>query len=162
TGQTGNQCILPGMEVVKKRDVCLDNPDTEQCALVSSISSHYTYTDILNITDSESAIEGVPLTFLYAIENRAPAIGFVPEQKFPADTEYFLTFIARDPDEDTLTYTLDEDYDELSYAYTADQDGNGVFTDEGGASSGDYSLKIRVTDDEGLFDEQEFNLKIED
>ncbi len=65
-------CILDGMEVHRIKDYYLNN------LIYDDLNYHYhNYSDILNITDKRSIIDGKPLTFLFAIENRAPVLDYI-------------------------------------------------------------------------------------
>jgi len=69
----GAQCIIPGISVSKLQDYCLNN---NHCYFNDA---HYNYSDIIIIEDNNSIIYGKPYQFLFAIENRRPALDFIDE-----------------------------------------------------------------------------------
>jgi hypothetical protein len=149
-------CILPGMEVNKTFDYCKDNLQP----FCDVITDHNKNTDILEIKDTQTIINGQPLIFRFAIENRAPALGFIPEQTPGLGNDLHLPIIARDPDEDTLTYLLfdgSNPYPADEHDFTPQANGDTLLTVIA-PTSGD--LKIRVEDPEQLFDEQTFTISI--
>ena len=155
----GQPCVYPGMKIAKVRNVCLGNP---QCI---GIPTHFQYSDIVKITDEKIVIDGKPLSFLFAVENRAPALGKIAELadgKVNRKLGEKITIIApgKDPDEDVLAYELSGDgEDEFSFSYNAD--GYGVFaTDDDGLPQGDYDMAVTIRDDEGLFDDEQFTLAV--
>jgi len=143
-------CIFPGMSVSRVRDPCLSN------SLCDDLDWHHSHSDIINITDTSSRIDGVPLTFLFAVENRAPALNNTRD----LNGRYFLNgrievtagdnieIFALDPDEDDLSYSInDANFIDI---------GGGVFTS--GAVSDYLNLIINITDNEGLYDYQQVDI----
>jgi hypothetical protein len=145
-------CILDGMRVNKTRDYCKDNLQP----FCDPILPHNQFTDILEIQDTKSIINGQPLRFFFSIENRPPALGFIDDQ--PASlNDLLIPIVARDPDEDPLTYLLfdgDVLVDPLEHEFTNQPNGNTLLTLS--PHIGDF--KVRVEDPEGLFDEQTFTI----
>ncbi len=66
-------CILNGMHVKKLPDYYLNYLDKSYC----SSFEHYCYSDLLIINDTLSRIDDRPLVFVFAIENRAPALDYI-------------------------------------------------------------------------------------
>lgn len=141
--ETGRQdCILDGMEVNKIKDYCLNNP------LCDYLPDHYRYSDIINITDKNSIIDGKPLTFLFAVENRAPALNFTPNIAVNQGEE--IEFFALDPDEDELTYSIDDN--------TFNPIEENKF--EAPSVTDSYNIIINVSDNEGLYDYQHVTITV--
>ena len=148
-------CILPGMSVKKTFDYCKNNLHP-YCDIISTENKS---ADILEIKDTHSIINGQPLIFHFAIENRAPALGFIPDQTPGLGNDLILRIIASDPDEDQLTYSL---FDETT-PFAAGQHRfislSGITTLKITAPI-DNVLRLRVEDPEGLFDQQEFTISV--
>ena len=86
-------CLYPGMEIIKVYNVC------PSC-------SGNKFDDILNITDKNSIINGKPFTFLFAIENRRPALDYIEPISLGETVEAF----GYDPDDgDVLKYNWYKD-----------------------------------------------------
>jgi len=142
-------CTLTGMSVNKIKDYCLNHPSVDLCNI---LPEHYKYSDIINITDENSLIDGGPLMFLFAVENRVPALDQITSLEVGEGVEFVDcvpgALSGCDPDEDGLTY---------SYST-----GGGItFTVMGGnkftpASSGTY--RIKVNDSEGLYDYEDISV----
>lgn len=161
-----NPCILEGMNVSKFKDYCTGKD------FCSYLPAHFKYSDVINVTDYKSIIDGAPLTFLFAVENRVPALnnsaGTVLMAgathtyigQISANINDVLTFFVLDPDEDELTYSLTN----------SDGSSNGNFQDRSGdpgfgegqfevvGGSGTQNLLITVSDNEGLSDYQEVDV----
>lgn len=60
-----DSCLKPGMEIKQLRDVC------------SICGYGANYTDIIQITDSASILEGQPYLFQFAVKNRAPTLDLI-------------------------------------------------------------------------------------
>lgn len=135
-------CILSGMTVNKIKDYCLDNP------ICSYLPDHYKYSDIINITDKNSTIDGKPLTFLFAVENRVPALNFTPDITIGGGSE--IEFFALDPDEDNLTYFINDD----SFIRI---EGNKF---KAPSAINSYNVIINVSDNEGLYDYQDVIINV--
>ena len=150
-GISHNQpCMLHGMSVSRVRDPCLSN------SLCDDLDWHHNHSDIINITDTSSRIDGVPLTFLFAVENRAPALNntkdsgglYVGDGRIEVTAGDNVEFFALDPDEDDLSYSInDANFIDI---------GGGVFTS--GAVSDYLNLIINITDNEGLYDYQQVDI----
>ncbi len=116
-------CLKPGMQVVKKSNVCLD----------TGLCTEGKYDDVLIIKDSESLIDGRPYVFQIAIENRPPALDLIRTEVGTGSYNYdYVVFngdeivikpVGIDPDEDQHNalgfmdnlynyYGWKEDYDE--------------------------------------------------
>jgi len=162
-------CILKGMNVTKVRDYCLGNALCDE--QLPGMPEHYMYTDIINITDRNSSIDGRPLTLLFAVENRDPALNntnpdlsdpsFDPSMgKIVVKKDDTITFFALDPDEDNVVCKLGDDED-----YSPDDISLGDFTDNGECGFkankiGTYRGIINVSDDEGLYDYQYLEITV--
>jgi len=142
-------CILNGMTVSRIRDYCLGRPNN----LCDQLPDHYNYTDIINITDDNSKIDGKPLMFLFAVENRIPALNNTKGNdgwgKVTLDKGENITFFALDPDEDNLIFSMNSsDFDKIGYnVFNATKDG-------------EYNLIINVSDNEKLYDYQELDIAV--
>ena len=66
-------CIIPGINISKLPDYCLNN---NHC---NFNDKHYNYSDIIIIEDNKSIINGNPYRFIFAIENRRPALDLIDE-----------------------------------------------------------------------------------
>ena len=122
-------CLYPGMEIIKVYNVC------PSC-------SGNKFDDILNITDKNSIINGKPFTFLFAIENRRPALDYIEPISLGETVEAF----GYDPD----------DGDVLSYKWYVGDNPNPIQLWESntfGYTAG--SLIVEVCDNAGLCDSQQ-------
>ncbi len=149
-------CILPGMNVTKQEDYCQDNLQP----FCDSLTPENKFTDILEIKDTTSILNGQPLVFRFAIENRPPVIGFIPDQSPGLGNDLLLPIIARDPDEDNLTFLLSDGsnpYPKDEHDFTPQANGNTLLTI---IAPTDGDLKLRVEDQQRLFDEQTFTISI--
>lgn len=146
-GLSGQPCIYPGMEVAKIKDYCLTH---DHC---DSVPEHHKYSDILNITDNHSIVKGKPLTFLFAIENRAPALNNtgLPSGSITAERGEELSFFALDPDEDDVSYSI-EGLDGTNL-------GGGKFKVSNSVAYYDDVI-INVTDNEKLYDFQRLKITV--
>ena len=82
------RCLKQGMHVTKYRDVCT------QC------KNYGKYDDIVVIQDNQSAINGRPFVFAFAVQNRYPALDLIPDITAKVDELFNITPIGYDPDED--------------------------------------------------------------
>ncbi len=97
------RCLKEGMEVVKYRDVC------KQLGLCRKYGQ---YDDILIISDNKSVINGKPYMFLFAIQNRPPAIDLIYNNE---DSKIYNGYDLLVTEGDTIHinpygYDPDEDY----------------------------------------------------
>lgn len=116
-------CLRPGMEVIKKSNVCLD----------TGLCTDGNYDDVLIIRDKKSLINGKPYIFQVAIQNRPPALDLIRKEVGTGSYDYdYVVFngdeikiepVGIDPDEDQHNalgfmdhiyhyYGWKEDYDE--------------------------------------------------
>ncbi len=100
-------CIVPGIKVSKLRDYCLNNP---HCNFGNP---HYRYSDIIIIQDNHSIIDGVPYMFLFAVENRRPALDIIDES---IEHQYYNWYL-------NITYgrNLTQTYSNISGHPTSDE-----------------------------------------
>ena len=87
-------------------------------------------------------IDGKPLVFMFAVENRAPVLNYTPDLTINRGDN--ARFFALDPDEDELTY----------YADNEPITGNSFIPE----TSGTY--RISVKDNEGLYDYQDVRIVV--
>jgi hypothetical protein len=82
---------------------------------VRSIEDAYQKDDLIIISDEESLIDGLPFEYIFARENRIPALYYIKENVLYYPRGILITqdnllsgYVpkAEDPDEDTLTFTL--------------------------------------------------------
>ncbi|MEA2036994.1 MAG: hypothetical protein U9O94_05770 [Nanoarchaeota archaeon] len=68
-------CKKEGMEIIKKKDYCLNN----DCGFDANNNNekHSMYSDIIILKDTKYMIEGKPYLFVFAIENRMPAVDYI-------------------------------------------------------------------------------------
>ncbi len=126
-------CLYPGMEVSKIYNVCPTCPDHE-------------FDDILNITDKNSIINGKPFTFLFAIENRRPALDLIDDVS-AGDT---ITAEGFDPD----------DGDVLTYKWYVNGNSDPVRTGEYNEFTESWiSLAVEVCDNANLCDSQDIEIQ---
>lgn len=134
-------CVLNGMKVSRIRDYCLNN------SICGYLPEHYKYSDIINITDSNSMVAGKPLMFLFVVENRVPALNFISDRTINVGDN--IEFFALDPDEDDLNYSVN----------------NGAFEKIGknrfrANNIGNYNVRVSVSDNEGLYDYQDVDILV--
>ncbi len=116
------RCLKEGMIVTKLRDVC---QDTDLC------KKYGLYDDIIMIQDTVSLLNGKPFLFVFAIQNRYPALELIHQynenciDEFYSDYDIIVELVedgntikidpyGYDPDED---YHGDKDYMESRYIY---------------------------------------------
>jgi len=76
----GFSCLYLGFERNMAESACKERIISGACVgddPCCSINTHYRYSHILTITDSESLLRGLPYVFQFAIENRRPALDFI-------------------------------------------------------------------------------------
>jgi hypothetical protein len=80
----------------------ISNPCSENCELP------FKYDDIVEVTDSESYVKGKPFSFRVAVEDRRPALDFIPDQLIDVkDTNAInISLKAFDPDESRVQYAF--------------------------------------------------------
>lgn len=84
---------LPGFRLSKIINPCSECPFP------------YNLDSIIEFSDAQSLINGRPLIFRVAIENRRPAIDFIPNQSFDiSEGRISIPFVAYDPDDEPLRY----------------------------------------------------------
>jgi hypothetical protein len=111
------RCLKEGMKVVKYRDVCQE---------LNLCKKYGQYDDILMIIDEKFKIDGKPYLFMFAIQNRVPALDIIYNNPDPeAYTDYDIVInegatieinpLGYDPDED---YHNEADVMDYRYIYT--------------------------------------------
>ena len=180
-------CLKEGMDVVKYRDVCLDNG---LCA------TNGMYDDVVIIKDTIYTLNGKPYVFAFAIQNRYPALDIIRGETADETYDYVVTEgdtitidpYGYDPDEDDHN---DNDFMDNRYIYGLwkedyDEDPSGArtigspetiigFTDsaEWDATQrtasyttnsndvGSHTLQVQICDNEGLCDFQYVEIYVE-
>ncbi len=80
-----SSCIIEGINVSRLRDYCLKH---DHC---NFLDKHYQYSDIFVIEDNKSIIDGRSYRFMFAIENRRPALDFIDESV--GNNTYYYRYI---------------------------------------------------------------------
>jgi hypothetical protein len=85
---------LPSFSVTKKKNPCPD------------CGEPYGQDDLIEFKDSKSLVKGRAMVFRVAVENRRPAIDFIPSTTIDVYTDAFIDipFNAYDPDDEALRY----------------------------------------------------------
>jgi len=156
-GTRNQPCKYPRMEVNKIENICLK----QACPL----TAHFKYSDIIQITDKKSTVDGIPYTLQFAVENRIPALDYIP--KIEVYEMQNITIIPKgyDPDEGKLYYNysgwradefLSSDiYTSGSYPYERLKDARIQ-----ASGPGDYVVRVHVRDEEGLQDWQDVDIEV--
>lgn len=128
----GVNCLYNGMNVTKIENVCKELQDEVGDYLCEKKDW---FDNIINITDKKSTINGKPYSFLFAVENRQPALDYISSSADP-DGEYdYNIFVGSGRSKlkiEPFAYDPDEDYyddverndkrymdpDKVSYNYT--------------------------------------------
>ncbi len=71
--------------IALENSYCKDNLYVPQC---QDLDAHYQHSHILKIIDNSSIIDGRPLSFLLAVENRIPALDYIDES---VNASYFYS-----------------------------------------------------------------------
>ncbi|PIN77960.1 hypothetical protein COV16_06335 [Candidatus Woesearchaeota archaeon CG10_big_fil_rev_8_21_14_0_10_34_8] len=110
------RCLKEGMSIVKYRDVCQS---------LNLCKKYGQYDDIVLIKDEKSLINGKPFIFVFAVQNRYPALDMIynnPDPSFYPDYDIVVNVgdtitidpYGYDPDED---YHSGNDYMDYRYIY---------------------------------------------
>ncbi len=149
-----------GLSLERIQDAC------KECPLP------YSKDDILEFKDSNSLVNGHPLIFRIAVQDRRPAIDFIPDQlidwqdkRSSGQPRFSPSIFAYDPDDTPLKYYfISEGLDgwkEKSDFDRIQRDLNGVpptlDLSISAADVGKHRIGVLVIDDSGLFDYQWFN-----
>jgi len=148
-----------GLSMTRTKDACKD------CTLP------YSKDDILEFTDAKSLVNGHPLIFRTAVQDRRPALDLIPSQtvSWNIPNGLQISINAFDPDDSALTYHfmsegLDGWYENSDSFQRIQQDLNDVPSildlPIGPWDAGKHNVGILVIDDSGLFDYQPFTIEV--
>ena len=78
-------CVKGGIKVTRLRDYCLNHPN---CNFTSPYLRHFNYTDLIILNDAKYTVNGMPYLFVFAVENRKPALDYI-DDSVSSETFYF-------------------------------------------------------------------------
>ena len=153
----------PGFEFRKISNPCRD------CALPQR------YDDIIEVFDSQSIVNGRPLLFRSAFQERMPALELVPDYEYEVSHldegqvyQTYIPFAAIDPDDTRLTYYfLSEGYegwreDDNVFFYLENDTFLRVVPLFSTSDLGTHRVALLAVDEAGLFDYQNFTITVTD
>ncbi len=127
--QGSTKCLRDGMSVTRIRDPGTSTEVTDRYGHDNTLYYYNgRFADIINITDTESELDGKPYSFFYAIENRRPALDLMHETEGSnydslydfvvyEGTELLLEPWGFDPDGDSYGVCKRNEQDCMDYTY---------------------------------------------
>lgn len=142
-------CKAEGITVEKENNYCVGKA-WSRC---NELDRHYKHSHILKISDKGSMIDGKPLTFLFAIENRIPVLDYIKDISVDYWDDARISPAGIDPDEEEVTFSYEGWKTPVSYGVDAVYE-----TDEDDA--GEHVVRVKVADSEGLYDYQDVVIEV--
>jgi hypothetical protein len=146
-----------GLSMARIKDAC------KACTLP------YSEDDILEFSDAKSLVNGHPFVFRTAVQNRRPAVDFIPDQSLDWNARLNLNIDAFDPDDSNVFYYFmseglegwREDSNSIaSISRDLNDDPSILIFDFRKKDIGNHTVRVLVADDSGLFDYEEFNIEV--
>src|SRR3989344_3489418 len=91
-------CRLPGFFVNESYNYCATSGGC------NNLDTHYNQSHVLVVQDTNSTIDGVPLTFLIAVENRRPVLDLISDISVHTRSNITISPQGIDPDDEDITY----------------------------------------------------------